>query len=408
VVEKYTRWLLDKSSNFKSALHFFAAHLDFLNTLGLDIFRSNFATRSLHPQYGAISLLWSNIDDIPLPIPTRNGGIRDVRKVRVGMGFVNQLRVPKVNLEGKGFLESPMAPVILHGKVIREKIGKESIQIKFPIIKDLIDLSASDYLALPVRFQGNIAGFLSYATKHKDGFTEETLAELEQVSNLFVIALEARIKEELLEVLLKLYLGETTGPLVLSGRIERGDMETFESVIWFSDIRGFTEISSSSESKEVINLLNSYYETIIPVLQRYGGEVLKFLGDGLLVIFNAPPNKSLQVKYRSILAAKAANQALDLLNEKRKTENKMPVRHGIGLHYGTIEYGNIGGRDRLDFTAIGSSVNMTSRVAALCGDLDKSLLLSEDLAKLLRIQLISHGKHTLKGIPQPQEIFSVV
>lgn len=405
IVLNFADWLTRKTAKIASATEFFAGFNEFLNANGYDIFRANFASRSLHPQFGAISLIWSNEDNIPLPPP--GTGIRDMHKVKIKSGWVNLIRILRVNIDTPAFRDSPMAPVILHGRVVREKIRRTQKTFKYPILKDLHELDASDYIALPVRFKGTIEGFISFATRKKGGFTPSAVTDLKRMVGLFTLALEARLKDDLISTLLRLYLGEITGPQVLAGRIQRGDMETFESVIWFSDIRGFSAMSSIMQPEEIIELLNTYYEMIIPVVREYGGEVLKFLGDGLLVIFSAREGKERQVKYQSLIAANAAGRALKKLNERRVSEGKIPLNHGIGLHYGLIQYGNIGSEERLDFTAIGAAVNTASRVAALCAEIGKSVLISAELARLMKIRLDSHGAKELKGIPMPVEIFSL-
>jgi adenylate cyclase len=407
IVLQFVDWLQKKSARIPTVVEFFGAYNDFLNAHGFKIFRANFASRSLHPQFGAVSLIWSDRDN--LPQPPANTGILNASQIKLRGGYMNQLRILKFNIDspGQAFLESPMAPVLLKGRTVREKIRRTAKTFKYPILKDLRDLDGTDYLALPVYFRGTLEAFISFATTRVGGFTATDIADMKRMTNLFIFSLEARLKDELIGTLLKLYLGETTGPQVLAGRIQRGDMENFQSVVWFSDIRGFSAMSSIMQPEEIIELLNTYYETIIPVVREYGGEVLKFLGDGLLVIFSAREGKERQVKYQSLIAANAAGRALKKLNERRISEGKIPLEHGIGLHYGLIQYGNIGSHDRLDFTAVGSAVNIASRVAALCSELGRSVLISADLARLLLIRLDSHGQKELKGIPQPVEIFSL-
>ncbi len=402
---EFTDWLLTRAAAVQTAPELFAAFSAWLNENEFAIIRANIASRSLHPQYGAVSLIWSPNGNVPVPPPAT--GVLEARKIQFESGYVVLSRLGKVDFTADAFVKSPMAPVLLEGKTVRQRIPKSMSTFPFPIIKDLHDLGASDYLALPMRFKGEIAGFLSFCSAAEGGFNNEQLAFLERAVALFAMALEPRLKDELLETLLKLYLGETTGPLVLKGRIQRGDMESFESVIWFSDIRGFSALASIMQPEETIELLNSYYEVILPVVRNYGGEVLKFLGDGLLVIFSAQAGKERQAKYHSIIAANAAGRALKELNRRRVAEDKIPLEHGIGLHYGTIQYGNIGSSDRLDFTAIGSAVNIASRVAAQCGELGRTVLISADLAKFLRIRLDSHGALDLKGIPVPVGIYSL-
>lgn len=403
--EVFTDWLTRKAAKHESVIEYFGAYNDFLNQSDFGIFRANFASRSLHPQFGAVSLIWSSRDDIPLPPP--NTGIADMRKIQVKNGFVNLLRILRVNTETAAFKDSPMAPVILHGRNVRVKIRPNMRKFPYPIIKDLSELGATDYIAMPVLFKGKIEGFASFACNRRGGFTTSQVSELMRMTQLFTLALEARLKDDLLDTLLRLYLGETTGPQVLAGRIQRGDMESFESVIWFSDIRGFSAMSSIMQPQEIIEVLNTYYDAIIPAVHKYGGEVLKFLGDGLLVIFSARSGKERQVKYQSLIAANAAGKALQRLSRQRVEEGKIPLEHGIGLHYGLIQYGNIGSNERLDFTAIGSAVNIASRIAALCSELSAPVLISGDLARFLRIRLESRGAQELKGIPMPVEVFSL-
>lgn len=403
--EVFTEWLTRKAAKYESVIEYFGAYNDFLNQSDFGIFRANFASRSLHPQFGAVSLIWSSVDDIPLPPP--NTGIADMRKIKVKNGFVNLLRILRVNTETAAFKDSPMAPVILHGRNVRVKIRPNMRKFPYPIIKDLSELGATDYIAMPVLFKGKIEGFASFASNRKGGFTAAQAKDLMRMTQLFTLALEARLKDDLLDTLLRLYLGETTGPQVLAGRIQRGDMESFESVIWFSDIRGFSAMSSIMQPQEIIEVLNTYYDAIIPAVHKYGGEVLKFLGDGLLVIFSARSGKERQVKYQSLIAAHAAGKALQRLSRQRVEEGKIPLEHGIGLHYGLIQYGNIGSNERLDFTAIGSAVNIASRIAALCAELSAPVLISGDLARFLRIRLESRGSQELKGIPMPVEVFSL-
>ena len=404
-IREFAEWLQKQGKENPTVIGIFGAFNKFLNDAAFEVFRSNFASRSLHPQFGAVSLIWSDTDDLPLPPP--GNGISNVQKVTVPGGFVNHLRFLTVNTDAPGFLSSPMAPVILHGRIVREKISPLLKSYKYPIISDLQALGGTDYIAMPVRFRENIEGFMSFASRKAGGFSDSEIVDLKIMASLFAMALDGRLKDELIGTLLRLYLGDITGAQVLAGRIRRGDMENIESAIWFSDIRGFSALSSIMQPAEIIELLNSYYESVIPVVHEYGGEVLKFLGDGMLVIFNAREGKERQARYQSLIAANAAQKALDKLNERRVEEGKIPLRHGIGLHYGRIQYGNIGSDDRLDFTVIGTAVNTASRVAALCAELAQPVLISGTLAGLMRLQLTSHGLTELKGIPQPVEIFSL-
>lgn len=405
ILTEFADWMESTGGTFSEIPPLFDAFNGFLNNQGYGLFRANFASRSLHPQFGAISLIWSERDDIPLP-PAGNG-LLDRLQVRYAHGYVTLLRIRRVNMEDPAFRGSPFYPVLTRGETVRQPISPDQSEFDYPITKDLHALGATDYIAMPVHFKGKIEGFLSFATRRPGGFGSHEASDLPRLCRLFGLALEARLRDDLLDTLLRLYLGEITGPQVLRGRIQRGDMESFESVIWFSDIRGFSALTSISPPHETIELLNRYYEVIIPAVRRYGGEVLKFLGDGLLVIFSARHGKERQARYQALLAANEAGKSLRKLNEERLAEEKIPLEHGIGLHYGTIQYGNIGSDERLDFTAVGTAVNLASRISALCAETGKTVLISETLARMLRVRLESEGRRELKGIPQPIEVYSL-
>lgn len=303
---------------------------------------------------------------------------------------------------------SPMYVVLNGNGPVRERIAAGRELHPYPIISDLAALGGTDYYANALRFSGGEIAFLGLGSKRAGGLSDEQIRLLEEtIFPLFAATLEHYLRRSMVATLLRLYLGKVTGQKVLEGKIIRGQMDAIESVIWFSDIRGFTTMSTITPRPEMVAMLNEYYESIIGAITRYGGEVLKFLGDGLLVIFKAEPGKEHQTRYKALLAARSANKALAELNARRVDAGQIPVHHGIGLHYGTVEYGNIGSDTRLDFTAIGPAVNLTSRIAAQCSELDEPVLLSAALANSLKLNLRSLGRLELKGLTEPQEILAL-
>lgn len=404
--QDYIAWFEQARRACAARQVFFAQFAEMLNGDGFSLLRANVGHRPLHPQVGAMSMRWAREENaIALPASAR---IIGEKVFRHGHGEVRETTFTHGTFDTEGFRASPMFVVFNENAAVRERIIAGSAAYRFPVLKDLAALGGTDYYAAPLVFTGGPPAFLGLATNRQGGFSPAQLKLLQSVIfPLFSATLEHFLRNEMVATLLRLYLGNVTGQKVLEGKIIRGQMDAIESVIWFSDIRGFTTMSTITPRPEMVAMLNEYYGCIIGAISRYGGEVLKFLGDGLLVIFKAESGKEQQTRYRALLAARAANRALDSLNVKRIAVGLIPIHHGIGLHYGTIEYGNIGSDTRLDFTAIGPAVNLASRIAAQCSTLDEPVLVSATLAASLRLKFRSLGRIELKGLTEPQEILAM-
>ena len=221
------------------------------------------------------------------------------------------------------------------------------------------------------------------------------LRPLSRVAEIFALQ---RVASNLLNT----YVGRNSGDRILSGRIMRGDIETLRAVIWFSDLRGFTSISARLAPRAIIDVLNELFECQVPAIEKHGGEVLKFIGDGLLAIFPFDDD----VDKRAADAIAAASDAFAAL-DARNAASTDPIRFGLALHVGEVAYGNIGGASRLDFTAIGPAVNVASRLEGLTGKLDRRVVVSSELAAHVRVPLEDLGTFELKGVPDPQRVFTI-
>jgi len=203
-------------------------------------------------------------------------------------------------------------------------------------------------------------------------------------------------------------VGPNTGERILSGAIRRGDGEVIHAVLWYCDLRGFTQLAETQPLGDVIALLNAYFDCVAaPVVER-GGEILKFIGDAMLAIFPCEDREAAlcDAAERATEAALAATAAVVGLHRSCAAEGKSGLSCGVALHVGDVMYGNIGADARLDFTVIGPAVNLVSRIEPLCGSLNVPLVVSAQLAKALARPLRSLGRHALKGIAEPQEIFT--
>jgi adenylate cyclase len=215
----------------------------------------------------------------------------------------------------------------------------------------------------------------------------------------------ARIAETLVET----YLGRDAGRRVLGGRIRRGVAETINAALWFSDLREFTRIADQAAPQHIIPFLNDYAEAVISAIHDHGGDVLKLIGDGILAVF---AGDTAEMACRHAMAAETALYGrLAELNDRRAGEDLPVTEAYLGLHVGDVFYGNIGSKDRLDFTVVGPAVNEVSRIAAMCRSVDRSVLVSEAFAGAMteaeRARLVSVGRYALRGVERPQHLFTI-
>jgi class 3 adenylate cyclase len=206
---------------------------------------------------------------------------------------------------------------------------------------------------------------------------------------------------------LEAYLGRRSAARVLAGPLRRGIGETIQAALLFADLRGFTSLSESNPPTAVISALDAWFDRIAGSVHAFGGEVLKFMGDGVLAIFpvaEASPRLACDAALRAVSAAKVGMAHLD---DGRRRQGLAPLPFGVALHLGEILWGNIGAADRLDFTAIGPAVNLVSRLEGLCRPLNKTVLVSGAFATETAAPLIPLGTHALRGIASPCAVFTV-
>ena len=252
------------------------------------------------------------------------------------------------------------------------------------MLEDLRRRGMTDYVAMVNRFGADGAigmmdcTFSSWSTDRPGGFEDADLAALEFLVPCLALAIKSASIARITETLVETYLGRDAGHRVLRGHIERGVAEKISAVLWFSDLQGFTRITDTAPPTQIIPLLNDYADAVVSALRGQGGEVLKFMGDGILAIFDAAA--AADACRQAIDAAEDAVRRVAALNQRRLAEDLPVTRFYLGLHVGEVFYGNIGSFDRLDFTVVGPAVNETSRIAAMCRSLDQDVLLSPAFA----------------------------
>jgi adenylate cyclase len=293
------------------------------------------------------------------------------------------------------------------GEILRRQLDGPEALLDFSILHDLKARGATDYFALPVGGAfGACAYMAAFVTDRPDGFLERQIADLTAVSERLSIAADMNSQRQIAENVLKAYLGPQTGRRVLAGQIRRGSGESIGAVLWSSDLRHFTQMSDRLAGESLIGVLNDLFDLQAKAIADHGGEILKFVGDGLLAIFPvAGPDEAARAAGNALAAAQEAQAALAALPERASLVGALPLEIVIALHFGTVIYGNVGAADRLDFTVIGPAVNLVSRIEAVAKSLDLPLIVSDDFARAHGGTLKSLGLHQLRGLELPHELF---
>ncbi|HEY1959447.1 MAG TPA: adenylate/guanylate cyclase domain-containing protein [Polyangiaceae bacterium] len=304
----------------------------------------------------------------------------------------------------EAFSKSPLTTVAATKRELLRRVDGPLAADDYGVLHDLKAEGCTAYLCEPLEFLSGETHAMTLVTRAPGGFDETHLAKIRHILPPLARVSEIFALRRVAGNLLSTYVGRNSGDRILAGRILRGDVETLRAVIWFSDLRGFTELSAHRAPAAIVSVLNELFDCQVPAIENHGGEVLKFIGDGLLAIFPVDGSAGVDARCRDALAAAAeAFAALDARNASADA----PIRFGLALHVGDVAYGNIGGASRLDFTAIGPAVNLASRLEGLTAKLGVPLVLSSDLAPHAHVRLQDLGEFDLKGVPRKERVFAL-
>lgn len=262
-----------------------------------------------------------------------------------------------------------------------------------PIVVDVADFAAG--VLLEIESGDATRALMLCATRSSSGFSRLMRADLHALAWAFSAVARQFRWRGIAHTVATTYIGPTTGRKVLAGQVKLGEVERRDAVVWFSDLRGFTSMSTQRSAEDVVARINVMFEHVAGAIHDEGGEVLKLIGDAVLAIF----------PYRSDDEAADATQRA-LRAAERVSTLPLGLEVGIGLHRGEVAYGNVGAPDRLDFTVIGRTVNVASRVEHMTSVLHEPLLASEAIAACAPEAFVSVGRHALKGIPEAIELFA--
>jgi adenylate cyclase len=327
---------------------------------------------------------------------------------QAGKGVV-VLEGPYALMETDEYRNSPVTAVRSNGQSLRRHLAKDDCPNDFPVLDELRAEGATDYVAVPLVFTDNSIHVATWATRQPGGFTPKQFAELETLIRPLTRVAEIRALLRTATNLLNTYVGRQAGERILAGEIRRGHVEAIRAAIWLSDMRGFTALSERLPPQELVDLLNRYFDCQVPPILEHGGEVLKFIGDGLLAIFPlaGDGNDASEVCRRALACAREAKALIDALDAPACGDNEQPIRFGLALHVGHVLYGNIGGGNRLDFTCIGPAVNLAARLEKVAAQLGQSIVGSADFAAHLPEHFTRRGECTVAGFSTPQTVFGL-
>ncbi len=309
-------------------------------------------------------------------------------------------------LETDDYRKSPFTTVYATRKPLRRRLADADCPADFGILNDLRAEGVTDYAAFPLLFTDGTVHAATWSTKAPGGFTAKQFSDLEMVIAPLARVAEIRALRRTAGNLIDTYVGHQTGERILSGKIRRGYIEAIRAAVWLSDMRGFTALSEQLSPQALIDRLNLYFGCQVPAILAHGGEVLKFMGDGLLAIFPiAGDGEADAVCGRALSCAREFRERIDELPRVR--ENEAAIRFGLALHVGEVMYGNIGGGNRLDFTCIGPAVNLAARLEKVAAKLGEAIVASAEFAARFPDDFRPLGAHAVAGFAAPQTVFGL-
>jgi adenylate cyclase len=380
-MQKLTDWLIDGARSAASPTHMFSETCERLVQAGVPLGRVGIFVRALHPDIFGRNFIW-----------------RPGAEIVAGEVDFDIQNAPE-------FQSSPLAIVFREGRELRFRVDDPEAD-RFPFFDDMRAEGVTDYLALPLPFLDGSINASSWTTKQPGGFSDEQLAALRSVVRPLSRIIEIFDQRRTSSVLLDTYVGNRAGARILGGQIRRGHTETMHAAIWLSDLRGFTALSDRLPAETVVDILNNYFDCQVAAIRSHGGEVLKFMGDGLLAVFPIDEyvGDSQQVCDHVLQAAHESRASVEAMHYP-VGETIERFRFGVALHVGTILFGNIGGGNRLDFTCIGPAVNLAARLEKIAGRLGRTIVASTGFAGICAGGWDDLGEFPIAGFSRAERVY---
>jgi len=376
-------WLMIEGRRITDPMELLQLLAGRLDAAGARVDRLGFTSTTIHPQLLAWGVYW-----------TRRDGARH---------FSGQ----HGSQNSDAFIGSPVQFVYQHKRPFRRRLDTLDEARDHALLHELRAEGMSDYVALPLEFGSGAVNFLTVATMAEAGFTDEDLERFAALANLLAPLVEIIQGRRMTLGLLDAFVGPRISERILEGQVKRGDGERIEAAFWYSDLRGFTALSESLPAAELLQLLNEYFENCAAAAAARGGEILQFIGDAILIVFEIKrPEDEAAVCEAALDAAIDAFASIAVVNHRRRRAGQPEISFGLGLHLGTVTHANVGSPNRLAFNVVGPAVNKTARLQSMSKQAGAPLLLSKEFAAHVRRPLRSIGHFDLRGISGPQEMFT--
>jgi adenylate cyclase len=395
--ETLASWLLQQGLDGASQQDIMLGYCQKLVDLGVPLMRVHMAQRAFHPQFGGLGIDW-----------LREGGVSHQQYELSDSPVTRWLASPLYHLLKQGLGE------------MRERMIAGDHNSQFPMLNELKSQGATDYFATGLLFEKQAIGavidpdnapegvMISWTSDGADGFAETDLELIRAAHPYLGLALKSASNRQMAHDLLAVYLGRDAGKRVLSGEIQRGSSQKINAVICYFDLTGFTQLAEQTPGDDLIAMLNDYFAVAVQVIQANGGNILKFMGDGMLTMFNLQDIETASAA--ALEAATTLRRKIGELNVQREINGLPTTEFTLALHAGDILYGNIGAENRLDFTVIGPAVNLTARLSGMHRTIGRSIIVSDKIyaaSHAGRHDLVSLGRYMLRGVSEPQELYTV-
>jgi len=349
-----------------------------LAALGVQIARATVHVRTLHPEFRGISRVW------------RRGESIEIRTARHGIEYTSD------------YQDSPVQHIIETGQWLDITLS-DATDRRFPILAMLRAQGITHYVMAPLIFSNRIVNSMSWATDAPGGFTKAEVELFRDLVTAVTPILEVTAVRRIYRELLATYVGRDPGARITAGAVQRGDVRHLKAAMLLADLRGFSALTDELPEERIIELLNAFFDLVVPGVIGNGGDVLKYIGDAVIAIFPVTGDDPAPACKSALAAARSALTAL----QAASPEIQQRISMVIALHYGNVAYGNIGSGNRLDFTAIGRDVNILSRLELLCKKVGRPLLMTDAFAAEVAEPVFELGHFELRGFHQHQAVYGL-
>lgn len=405
-------WLIDQGLLATPIVPMVAELRNRVEADGVPVLRLNISTTTLHPQFSAFTIICRRGEEPEFQQHAHQDPDAERPILRSPL---NEVLTEAANATAG--LTSEQRANIPHFFTRRFRLEAGEGLDRYEVLREFREHGATDYFVLAVPFgwgempetvdNGVLA---SWTTDRPGGFTDADIAALVAITRTLAVALRTTTLLEIGDTIMRTYLGADAGPRVMRGDIKRGASTSISAAILIADLRGFTALSDTMPRESLMGMLDDYLECMADPVEHQGGQVLKYLGDGLLATFTCPEENPRAGCEAAIAAAREMQVRTEALNREREAAGLPTMTLDVALHRGDVLYGNVGCDSRMEFTVIGPAVNETARIESLCGALGHSILVSKNFAEASTTpdRFVSIGRHALRGVREPQELFTLV